>query len=73
MAVYDDPEQAKRAVEELRRFDFRDEEVGLAVSRRLRVTRRARRRRPTLRSPERRRERSSAASSARSRRERFRP
>jgi uncharacterized membrane protein len=31
MAVYDDPEQAKRAVEELRRFDFRDEEIGLAV------------------------------------------
>jgi hypothetical protein len=31
MAVYDDPEQAKRAIEELLRFEFRDEQIGLAI------------------------------------------
>jgi hypothetical protein len=31
VAVYDDPEQAERAIDELRRFEFRDEQIGLAV------------------------------------------
>jgi hypothetical protein len=31
VAVYDEPEQAERAVEELRRFDFREDQIGLAV------------------------------------------
>lgn len=31
VAAYDDLEQAERAVDELRRFDFRDDQIGLAV------------------------------------------
>jgi predicted lipid-binding transport protein (Tim44 family) len=31
MAVYDDAEQAERAIDELRRFDFRDDQIGLVV------------------------------------------
>ena len=32
VAVYDDLEQAERAVDELRRFGFSDDQIGLAVS-----------------------------------------
>jgi hypothetical protein len=31
MAVYDDLQQAERAIDELRRFDFREEQIGLVV------------------------------------------